>query len=167
MIKKIIRITLVVLLVILVIIQFIRPKKNNSPVLANNTMAAKFPIPDSVHNLLKVSCYDCHSNNTIYPWYARLQPVMWFLTDHINQGKRHLNFDEFAVSSPARQYKIYKNIAEEVKTDGMPLTSYTLIHRNAVLNATQKEMIISWANDSRHLMEGQYPADSLKSKPKK
>ena len=167
MFKKIIRITLVILLVILIIIQFIRPAKNNSPVIAANTISSKFPVPDSVITILKMSCYDCHSNHTNYPWYNNIQPVMWFLTDHINQGKRHLNFDEFAVYSPARQYKIYKNIAEEVKSDGMPLTSYTLIHRNAVLNTTQKEVIISWANDSRHLMEGQYPADSLKSKSKK
>jgi hypothetical protein len=166
-IKKIIRITLVVLLIILVIIQFVRPEKNNYPVLAAKMISAKFPIPDSVHNLLKVSCYDCHSNHTNYPWYNNFQPVMWFLTDHINEGKRNLNFDEFAGYSISKQYKRLKDIGGEVKKGDMPLESYTLIHRDAVLNATQKGLIISWVNENRHLMEGQYPADSLRSKPKK
>lgn len=167
MIKKIIRITLIILLIILIIIQFIRPAKNNSPVIAANTISAKLHVPDSVLTILKMSCYDCHSNHTDYPWYNKLQPVMWFLTDHINEGKRKLNFDEFASYSISKQYKRLKDIGGEVKTDDMPLESYTLIHRDAVLNAAQKDLIISWVNDSRHLMEGQYPADSLKSKPRK
>ncbi len=167
MIKKIIRITLIILLIILIIIQFIRPEKNNSPVIASNSISAKLPVPDSLSTILKMSCYDCHSNHTKYPWYNNFQPVMWFLTDHIKEGKHYLNFDDFASFSISKQYKRLKDIAEEVKNDDMPLESYTLIHRDAVLNAAQKELIISWANNSRHFMEGQYPADSLKAKPKK
>lgn len=155
MIKKIIRITLIILLIILIIIQFIRPAKNNSPVIAANAISAKLPVPDSVHTILNMSCYDCHSNHTDYPWYSNFQPVMWFLTDDIHAGKRNLNFDEFASYSISKQYKRLKDIGGEVKKGDMPLESYTLIHRDAVLNAAQKELIISWVNDTRHLMEGQ------------
>lgn len=165
--RKIFKLILIGLLIVLIVIQFFRPEKNNSPVMAENTITAKIPIPDSVQGILKVSCYDCHSNKTIYPWYSNFQPVMWFLTNHIIDGKRHLNFDEFAVYSLARQYKKLKEIGEQVKAGEMPMESYTLIHRDAVLSPSQKELIYSWVSNSRQLMESQYPADSLKSKPRK
>ena len=92
---------------------------------------------------------------------------MWFPKDHTNQGKKHLNLDEFASYSISKQYKRLKYIGGEVKTDEMPLTSYTLIHRDSLLNAEQIEWIIIRVNHSRHLMESQYPRDSLKSKTKK
>ncbi|MDB5275156.1 MAG: cytochrome [Ferruginibacter sp.] len=89
---------LLVLLVILVIIQFIHPAKNSSSedAMLVNDISKKYIIPQNVHDILKTSCYDCHSNNTVYPWYSKIQPVDWWLTNHINEGKREVNFSEFA-----------------------------------------------------------------------
>lgn len=121
-------------------------------------------MPEDVHQILKVACYDCHSNTTYYPWYWYLQPVAWFLNGHINNGKRHLNFSEFATYSIRRQYKRLSDINEEIKSGEMPLSSYTLIHRDAILNEEQKLAIKNWVINSRKEIEAQYPPDSLKKK---
>ena len=140
--KKIIRITLIVLLIALIIIQFFRPQKNISEGIAATDISTKYTIPPDVQGILKVACNDCHTNNSVYPWYWGIQPVAWFMNGHIEEGKRHLNFSMFTSYKIARQYKLFDNISKEIKGGDMPLTSYTLIHRDAVLNDAQKTAII-------------------------
>src|SRR5579872_5577782 len=137
-----------ILLLLLVVIQFIRPKKNQSSVLSRNDITKHLNVPDSVLNILKRSCYDCHSNNTVYPWYDRIQPVAWWLQYHVNHGKHSLNFSEFASYSAAKQAKKLKSIGKQVKEDGMPLDSYLWIHKDAVLSPEEKEILIHWADQS-------------------
>ncbi len=164
--KRIIRVVLIILLVALIIIQFIRPAKNAGEEIASNQISAVQTVPDDISKLLKTSCYDCHSNTTYYPWYSNFQPAAWFLHDHIVEGKKELNFSEFASYRPYRQYKKFKEIQKQIKEDEMPLFSYTLIHRDAVLTADQKTAIINWAGNAMKEMEAKFPADSL-VKPKK
>lgn len=160
MIKKI----LLVLLAVLVLIQFFHPKKNVSTGPSPNGIAAVYPVPDSVQQLLAVACNDCHSNNTRYPWYNNIQPVAWWLADHVSDGKKELNFDEFKTFSPRRQYNKMKSLVHEIEDGGMPLNSYTIIHKDAVLSPAQKQQLVSWAEDIQHRMEQAYPADSLTRK---
>jgi len=155
------RTVLIVLLIALIIIQFIRPKKNISEGIAVNDISSKYAIPNDVNDILKVSCYDCHSNNTVYPWYWNIQPVMWFMNGHVEEGKRHLNFSIFTTYAIARQYKIFDNINKEVKSGDMPLSSYTLIHRDAIISDAQKTTIQNWTITSRKQIEDNYPPDSL------
>ena len=157
MVKKI----LVFLVAVLVIIQFFHPKKNESVGLPANSIAAVFVVPDSVKKILAVSCNDCHSGHTVYPWYSKIQPVDWWLNNHINEGKKELDFDEFASYRPRRQYKKMEEIIKQVKEDEMPLNSYTWIHKDAILTADQKQALITWAELNRTLMEQKYPRDSL------
>ena len=143
MIKKI----LIVLLLVLVVIQFIRPAKN-----ADNTVTAKdvtvlYTVPDSVQLILQKACYDCHSNNTSYPWYSKIQPVAWWLNDHIEEGKEELNFSDFGSRTLPKQAKKLKKLAKEVEEGEMPLDSYTWIHKDAKLTAREKEILITWANN--------------------
>lgn len=161
--KKIIRVTLIVLLIALVVIQFIRPAKNISEGIAVNDISTAYNMPGDVQDILKVSCYDCHSNNTVYPWYWQIQPVTWFMNGHIDEGKRHLNFSIFASYSIRKQYTSFNDINKEIKDGDMPLTSYTLIHRDAILNDSQKLLIANWTAISRKQIEGHYPPDSLKA----
>ena len=84
---------LVVLVVVLVLLQFYRPTKNVATEVSANAIDQHYTVPDNVDKLLRVSCYDCHSNNTVYPWYSNVQPVALWLDDHIRDGKKHLNFD--------------------------------------------------------------------------
>lgn len=160
MLKKI----LVFLLVVLVIIQFFRPKKNTSTTTPAHNISVVYSTPDSVKQLLQVGCYDCHSNNTRYPWYAEIQPVAWWLDNHIRDGKKELNFDEFSTFSPRRQYNKLKKTIDLVKKDEMPLSSYTWIHKDAIFNENQKQILVNWAQDIRRQMEQTYPKDSLERK---
>jgi hypothetical protein len=157
MLKKV----LFLLLAVLVIIQFIHPAKNVAAGPAAGNIAAVYPVPDEVAQLLGASCNDCHSNNTAYPWYTKIQPVDWWLTHHINEGKEELNFDAFATYNLRRQYHKMEEVIKQVKEDGMPLDSYTWIHKDALLNPAQKQTIIHWAAGIRLSMEQQYPTDSL------
>lgn len=162
--RKVLKVSLVVLLVALIAIQFIKPPKNQSEEIAQNQIGARHNVPADVQQILKVSCYDCHSNNTIYPWYSKIQPSAWFLDKHIREGKRELNFSIFSTYPASRQYKKFKEIGKEVKDGDMPLLSYRLIHRDAVLNADEKLALQNWAANSMKEMEAQYPADSLTNK---
>ena len=135
--KKIIKKILLVLFILLVLIQlYPKAKKNNHPSIAND-ITQIHTVPDSIQVILKTSCYDCHSNNTYYPWYSNLQPVSFWLNDHIEEGKKELNFSEFATYRLARQYRKLEEIIKQVKEDEMPLQSYTIIHRDAVLSTTK------------------------------
>ena len=134
------------LLLLFVLIQFIRPKKNQSSVESRNDITRHYKVPDSVLRLLKRSCYDCHSNNTVYPWYDRIQPVAWWLQYHVDHGKHSLNFSEFAAYTPARQAKKLKAIGKQIKEDGMPLGSYLWIHKDAALSQDEKNLVIAWAD---------------------
>lgn len=162
MIKKIIYL----LIVLFIIIQFFHPQKNinASPAATANDITQAFQVPDSVLQILKTSCYDCHSNNTAYPWYAEIQPVAWWLNHHVDEGKREVNFNEFASYSPRRQFKKFKEIIEQVKEDEMPLGSYTLIHRDAILGKDKKLALSGWASNAMDSMKVKYPEDSLRRK---
>ena len=153
---------LIFLLVSLVVIQFIRPAKNISVGKSPTDISTKYPIPDSLNKILQVACYDCHSNNTRYPWYAQIQPVYFWLDSHIKDGKDALNFSDFLSYRIRKQYARFKQISDEVKDDGMPLSSYTFIHKDATLTEGQKQLIYAWSNAMRDSIKLKYPEDSLR-----
>ena len=150
------------LLALLVIIQFIRPEKNINTAVTALDMNVMYPIPDSVAQVLQKACYDCHSDNTRYPWYNNIQPVAWWLNDHITDGKKELNFSEYGKRTPPKQAKKLKKIAKEIQEGDMPLSSYTLIHKDAVLTDAEKKMLIDWATGLSQQINAQWVADSLK-----
>ena len=102
------------LLVILIVIQFIRPDKNESNDLTYD-VSTKYEVPDDVSHILQVSCNDCHSNKTEYPWYAEIQPVGWWLNNHVEDGKRHLNFSELTKRPIAIQNHKFEETVEMVE----------------------------------------------------
>lgn len=161
--KKFFKNLLLLLLLAFAVIQFFRPRLNIAEEeISANDISKKYAVPQDVASILKTSCYDCHSNNTNYPWYNKIQPVAWWLADHVNEGKKELNFSEFASYKIGRQYKKLEEINEEVKDGEMPLESYTLIHGEAKLNDQQKLSIANWATALRDSIKAQYPEDSLK-----
>jgi len=159
MLKKI----MLLLFAALMIIQFFPPEKNTRTGETDivNGIEKVLAVPADVHTILETSCYDCHSNDTEYPWYAEVQPVGWWINHHVKEGKAELNFDEFASYSLRRQYRKLEEINEEVKEGEMPLSSYTLIHKNAALTESQKLAIANWVSASMDFMKSRYPADSL------
>lgn len=149
------------LAILLVVIQFFRPEKNIDEGVQANDISKVYPLSEQAQHILKTSCYDCHSNNTVYPWYNSIQPVAWWLNNHVEEGKRELNFNEFATYTPARQFKKMDEMRDEIDEDEMPLSSYTLIHRDAILNDADKKMIIQLSEAIRDSLRAHYPADSL------
>ena len=161
MLKKILKRTFQILLVVFIIIQFIHPAKNKAEGISKNDISKIYPVPENVQTILKTSCYDCHSNNTIYPWYASIQPVAWWLNDHIEEGKKELNFSEFAAYRIGRQYRKLDEVNKEVKEDAMPLDNYLWLHKYAKLDDQQKLALASWVVSVRDSIKANYPADSL------
>lgn len=143
---KIVKRILLSLLIVFVGIQFIPTKMNVSTELYASDFMNVYEVPNDIREILKVSCYDCHSNNTAYPWYNKIQPVTWFLEGHIKEGKDELNFNEFWEYSKRRQKSKIKSIIREIEGGKMPLSSYIWMHKEAKINELEKKEILQWFN---------------------
>lgn len=132
------------LAVVLIAIQFFQPLRNQSDEVTASHIERVYNVPQNVKAILTQSCYDCHSNNTRYPWYSRIQPGAWYMARHIKKGKEELNFSTFGEYSARKQRNKFRAMAGQVKDGEMPLSSYTLIHRNAVLSPEDKQVLIAW-----------------------
>ena len=128
---KVVKIIAIVLLVAFVGIQFMPTTRNQSDSVPSTDFMLVNNVPENIQKKLQVSCYDCHSNNTQYPWYNQVQPVAWFLEDHIKEGKAELNFNEWDSLSNRRKKSKLRSIIKQIESDEMPLNSYTLIHKEA------------------------------------
>ena len=145
--KIIIKKILFIGLIIFLLIQLYQPARNISfeqDITGNFTKV--YNVPKNVEIILRTSCYDCHSNNTYYPWSSYIQPARFFMERHIKEGKEELNFNEFGNYSKRRQNSKLKAISKEIESNEMPLSSYTLIHKNAILTASQKKKVLDWIN---------------------
>ena len=147
--KTVIKIIVLILFIGFIGLQFIPKNLNQSNEMLPTDFTKTFEVPNDVQNILKTSCYDCHSNNTNYPWYNRIQPATWFLEGHIQDGKKELNFSEFGDYSKRRQSTKLKSIISQIKSDEMPLPSYTYIHWDAKLSEQDKELLEDWINKLR------------------
>lgn len=137
------------LLAVLVIMQFIRPERNVSEIPSANDIRVQYPMPANVESILKRACYDCHSNNTSYPWYTNIQPIGWWMQHHVDEGLEELNFSEFATYSPKKADHKLDEVIEMVEEKEMPLESYTWIHKDAVLSADEIATVKEWASGLR------------------
>ena len=149
------RILLIVVL-LLVIIQFIRPARNKSEGISENHISKKYTVPSEVATILDQACNDCHSNNTEYPWYSNIQPVGWWLQNHVNEGKHELNFSEFLSYPPKKQHHKLEETIEMVNEKAMPLPSYIWMHHNAELDSTQRKQLLSWAEQLMNQIATEY-----------
>jgi len=146
------------LAVIFVGLQAFRPARNVSvaaPFTGQDDITVLFPPPADVKQILATSCYDCHSNQTRYPWYAEVQPVGWWLADHIREARRNVNFAEFGAYTRKRQMKKLEALCDEVRDRAMPLKSYTVLHRDARLTDAQITALCNWAEAAEDRIAGQ------------
>ena len=132
------------MLVVFVGIQFIPTTRNQSTTIPLSDFMIVNDVPKSLQEKMQVSCYDCHSNNTQYPWYNRVQPVAWFLENHINEGKSELNFNEWSLLSDRRKKSKLRSIIKQVESGEMPLNSYTLIHNDAKISDGEAKEMVKW-----------------------
>lgn len=140
----------VLVVAIVLVIQVIPVERNVSTVAPGQSFEKTEKVPANVAAILKVSCYDCHSNNTRYPWYSELQPGAWFMARHIKKGKEELNFDEFNNYSKRRKKAKIKSIISQIEKDEMPLKSYRMMHGNARLSADKKKELLDFFRDNEY-----------------
>jgi len=141
---------LIVIVIALIAVQFFRPDRNISSQVSSSDISGVVSVPDSVKAILHNACYDCHSNNTAYPWYVNIQPAGWWMTGHISEAKDYLNFSEFGGYEQRKQVSKLDGIAAVIEEDIMPLRSYKMMHKGARLSADEKNLLIDWA---RHSMD--------------
>ena len=134
----------VLVVAIVLVIQVIPVERNVSTVPPGQSFERTQKVPANVAAILKVSCYDCHSNNTRYPWYSELKPAAWLMARHIKKGKKELNFDEFNDYSKRRKKAKIKSIISQIEKEEMPLKSYLLLHSDSKLTAEERKMLLDF-----------------------
>lgn len=141
------------LFLVFIVIQFIRPARNVSGQVLPTDITKTVAVPEKVMSVLKIACYDCHSNNTRCPWYVNMQPVAWMMANHIKNGKANLNFSDFGSYSKRKGANKLRAIGKTVKEGSMPITSYTMMHTDAKLSDADKTMIMAWAASAKDSMD--------------
>lgn len=131
-----------------ILIQFIRPNQTNPVTNTQLDYRTVTNPPEEIKGLLKAACYDCHSNETVYPWYSQFAPVSWWLSAHVREGREHLNFSTFGQLPANNQAEALEEVAEVIQEGEMPLASYTWTHPEARLSPEQKNSLAAWFNQS-------------------
>lgn len=137
---------MLILLILFIGVQFIPKDDNRQLRISKYDIRSLYIIPDNTLKIIEKSCFDCHSNNTDYPWYSKIQPVRYFLDNHISEGKSMLNFSEFGNYSERRKRNKIRSIISQIQEDKMPISTYTIIHREADLSNQDKKIVIDWFN---------------------
>jgi cytochrome c551/c552 len=129
----------VILLAALIAMQFVAVERTNPPV------ETEVSAPAEVKAILRRSCYDCHANETRWPWYARIAPVSWLIANDVKEGRREVNFSLWNQFTGSRRARKFKEIVEQVEQNKMPQWYYVVIHPEAKLSGGDKEEILKWA----------------------
>lgn len=146
--KKVLKIILAIVLFIFIAIQFYQPALNVDKGQVYTTDFTQFyEMPVQVKTMFQTSCYDCHSNNTKYVWYDYIQPARALVESHIKNAKEDLNFNEWGTYSNRKQERLLNSIKEQIETKQMPLSSYTLMHKDAKLNDEQIKTLTDWLKE--------------------
>lgn len=133
----------------LVISQFFGPGKTNPAADASQSIDTRLHVTPKVTAIIERSCSDCHSNKTRWPWYSSVAPVSWFVIDHVNHGRSHLNFSEWGRYTQRDVDGLLKQICQEVKAGAMPLSTYTPLHPGSKLSAEDVKTLCAWTDAER------------------
>ena|ERR1041385_667860 len=129
----------------MVVLQFIHPVALSPPAASGRDLLSTNPPPENITGMLRGACYDCHSDETKWPWYNRVAPVSWWLASHVNDARRRLNFSAWPHDDPQRAARKWSNVSDEISSGSMPLRSYTWMHSAARLTAEQRAEFAGWA----------------------
>ncbi len=154
------------IVVIAIVIQFIRPDMSLPPVNPTHTIQAVMNLPPSIDSTIHRACYDCHSNESRWPWYSQISPVSWWLKSDVTDGRNALNFSEFATMTKKKQAKRLGDASDEVKKGDMPLKLYLPMHPAAHLTDADRQAFIAWATSEKALIESTMtPAERAQKTP--
>jgi Haem-binding domain len=142
--KKIIKIVVLLIAIGFIGIQFVRPNRINPAIVESDTLEANVQIPDNIKKTFLRSCDDCHTNRSIYPWYSNIAPLSWKIVEHIEDGRKQLNFSIWKTYDAKRQKKKLNEVCEEVTSGEMPHPQYLYLHRDGILSEADKKEICGW-----------------------
>lgn len=128
-------------------IQAVRPARTNPAVVSSRTLETAAMVPANTAALLKRSCYDCHSNETRWPWYSAVVPMAWAVASHVTEGRAHMNFSEWGAYAPGKRIAMLEKMCDEVRESRMPLPSYLLLHGDARLVEADWKAVCDWSMD--------------------
>ncbi len=157
--SKTVRIIGLLLLAFLLGAQLVRPAKTSPAVEQNRTLAAMMAVPDEVHNVLARACGDCHSHQTVWPWYSNVAPVSWLVVNHVNEARRKLNLSDWAKYSPQQARHKLEEICDVVTSGEMPLQSYLLLHPAAKLTPDEVAALCAWTKSARQSLAEESPPE--------
>jgi hypothetical protein len=144
--RKLLKWVAIVLAGIFAVMQLIRPARTNPPVDESRALARQMQLTPEASAILNRSCNDCHSNQTRWPWYSNIAPISWFLINHVNEGRRQMNFSDWAQYDRSEQAGYLKRICREVQSGGMPIHSYLWLHGDARLSSEDVKTLCDWAS---------------------
>ncbi len=147
--RRIITRTIIILIVVFAGIQLIRPARTNPPIDPTRTIEARTQMPDEVGMLFDMSCSDCHSYETKWPWYSKVAPVSWLIWDDVQEGRSHLNLSDWAKYDPKQEREKLANIEKMVSQGKMPLWQYLLLHKEARLGPDDVKTLVDWTRAER------------------
>ncbi len=142
--KKAVRIALWFSVIFIVVIQAFQIEKTNPSSDPSADFLYESVAPEDIGNLIKKTCYDCHSNHSVYPLYSYLNPAGWLVRDHIDEGREHLNFSTWANYELKKKDHKLEECLEEFGEGEMPIQGYTLMHPEADLSAEEKQMLMDY-----------------------
>jgi len=144
---RILKIVGIGLIVLFVILQFFRPDLNHEAVDPELDLLAVVEPPEHITSMLRNACYDCHSNQTVYPWYQKISPVSWYLNSHIEKGKADLNFSDYGGLDKADRIGLLVETCEVLEAGTMPIQSYLLLHKEARLTQENRSALCNWTEE--------------------
>ena len=134
------------LVVVFLLAQFVQPKRTNPPVVPSRSLEAHVQVPHDVAPILKRACGDCHSSETVWPWYSHVAPVSWLVADDVNVGRSHINFQDWEAQENLKEAAEHLGlICKEVREKGMPPFTYRMMHKESRLSQQETEAICSWS----------------------
>ena len=145
--RKTFKISLIVLFAALIVIQFIPTNRpaNNPPEGYDFFKANE--VPAEIETMLRNTCYDCHSQETNYPWYSHVAPVSWLLAKDVREGRHYLDFSNWGSLDLMKQLDALADISDEVGEGDMPMPIYIPLHPSARLSDADRDKIVNWADD--------------------
>jgi hypothetical protein len=156
--KKVLKWAAVVVLLLFVGAQFYRPDRTNPPVDERKTMRANTQMTPEVEAVLRRSCNDCHSSETVWPWYSNVSPASWFLKNHVEDGRRQLSFSEWATYPKRKRERKLHEMCEQVEAGEMPLKTYLPLHPSARLSDEDRRVVCEWTKQEEERQPEELPA---------
>jgi hypothetical protein len=152
--RKVIKWILIVIVCLFILIQVKRPARTNPAVDESQTIFARTQMTPQVAAIFNRSCVDCHSNKTVWPWYTNVEPISWFIVDHVNTGRKNMNLSEWGKLDSGRQDRKLRQICDEVTDGAMPLSTYTPLHPGSKLSPAEVKTLCDWTAAERARLSG-------------